>query len=91
VVVVVVVVCLWERSHLVAVVRLRRPALFPSELVRVVAEVGLTMVWVVSGSGNDDDGGGASPVVPSPRASSARCSHSERATSSWMAGTRMRR
>jgi hypothetical protein len=88
---VVVVVCLWERSHLVAVVRLRRVVLFPSELVRVVAEVGLVMVWVVSGSGDDSGGSGASPVVLSWCASSARCSHSERATSSWMAGTRMRR
>ncbi|KAH6842945.1 hypothetical protein B0I37DRAFT_383258 [Chaetomium sp. MPI-CAGE-AT-0009] len=39
----------------------------------------------------DGDSEGAASVVSSRRASSARYSHSERATSSWMPGTRIRR
>ncbi|EAQ85046.1 hypothetical protein CHGG_09060 [Chaetomium globosum CBS 148.51] len=92
VVVVVVELCRWERSHLVAVVRVRRPGRFPEGLGLVVSGVELLVVWVVSELGGDVGGGGcASSVVASLPASSARCSHSERATSSWMTGTWMRR
>lgn len=80
---------LWERSHLVAVVRLRRAVRFPLEL-GVVGEVAWGMEWVGSGPG-DGGGGDSFPVVLPRRASSARFSHSERTTSSWMTGTRMRR
>ncbi|KAH6640626.1 P-loop containing nucleoside triphosphate hydrolase protein [Chaetomium tenue] len=66
--VVVVELRLWERNHLVAVVRVRRPVRFPSGLGVVVSEVELVVVLVVSEPG---DGGCASPVVASSRASSA--------------------